>query len=184
MAWILPCSVSMRPDDMAPNYFLDGTGQMTGDIVGIQQIIITLVFLGVMVAALVFLKRKGSYIRANLHGDKRIQLVEETAISPTEKLRLIAIDGQMFVMASAKGVQPVLSPLKQAVSLPPLSALQPDLGAKLATQSARSDAALDGAEQSASPMELTQAVSASPDRQINEADIEAFQEKFKSWRQR
>jgi hypothetical protein len=174
----------MRPDDMAPNYFLDGTGQMTGDIVGIQQIIITLVFLGVMVAALVFLKRKGSFIRANLHGDKRIQLVEETAISPTEKLRLIAIDGQMFVMASAKGVQPVLSPLKQAVSLPPLSALQPDLGAKLAAQSARNDATLDGAEQSASPMELTQAVSASPDRQIDEADIKAFQEKFKSWRQR
>ena len=118
----------MRPDDMAPNYFLDGTGQMTGDIVGIQQIIITLVFLGVMVTALVFLKRKGSFIRANLHGDKRIQLVEETAISPTEKLRLLAIDDQMFVMASAKGVQPVLSPLKQAVSLPPLPAPQLDWG--------------------------------------------------------
>jgi hypothetical protein len=169
---------------MAPNYFLDGTGQMTGDIVGIQQIIITLVFLGVMVAALVFLKRKGSYIRANLHGDKRIQLVEETAISPTEKLRLVAIDGQMFVMASAKGVQPVLSPLKQSISLPPLSALQPDLGAKLAAQSAGSDATSDGVEQSASPVELTQTVSASTARQIDEADIKAFQEKFKTWRQR
>ena len=169
---------------MAPNYFLDGTEQMTGDIVGIQQIIITLVFLGVMVAALLFLKRKGSFIRANLHGDKRIQLVEETAISPTEKLRLLAIDDQMFVMASAKGVQPVLSPLKQAVSLPPLPAPQLDLGPKLAAQSARSDVTLDGAKQSTSPVELTQAVSALPDRQIDEADIKAFQEKFKSWRQR
>ena len=83
-----------------------------------------------------FLKRKGSFIRANLHGDKRIQLVEEFAISPTEKLRLLAIDEQMFVMASAKGVQPVLSPLKQAVSPPPLLALQLDSGAKLAAQSA------------------------------------------------
>jgi len=99
-------------------------------------------------------------------------------------LRLIAIDGQMFVMASAKGVQPVLSPLKQAVSLPPLSALQPDLGAKLAAQSARSDALSDISEQSVSPLELTQTVSASPARQIDEADIKAFQEKFKSWRQR
>ena len=169
---------------MAPNYFLDGTGHMTGDIVGIQQIIITLVFLGVMVAVLVFLKRKGSFIRANLHGDKRIQLVEETAISPTEKLRLIAIDGQMFVMASAKGVRPVLSPLNQAVSLPPLPALQLDLGAKSAEQFARSDATPDGAQQSAGPVELTQTVSASPARQIDEADIKAFQEKFKSWRQR
>ena len=169
---------------MAPNYFLDGTEQMTGDIVGIQQIIITLVFLGVMVAALLFLKRKGSFIRANLHGDKRIQLVEQTAISPTEKLRLLAIDDQMFVMASVKGVQPVLSPLKQAFSLPPLPALELDSSAKLASQSARSDATLDGAEQSTSPVELTQAVSASPDRQIDEADIRAFQEKFKSWRQR
>ena len=174
----------MRSYDMAPNYFLDGTGQMTEDIVGIQQIIITLVFLGVMVAALLFLKRKGSFIRANLHGDKRIQLVEETTISPTEKLRLLAIDGQMFVMASAKGVQPILSPLNQAVSLPPLSALQSDLGTKLAAQPARDDATLDGAEQSASPVELTQAVSALPDRQIDEADVRAFHEKFKSWRQR
>ena len=170
---------------MAPNYFLDGTEQMTGDIIGIQQIIITLVFLGIMVVALLFLKRKGSFIRANLHGDKRIQLVEETAISTTEKLRLLAIDDQMFVMASAKGAQPVLSPLKQAVFLPPSSALQqPDSGTKLAEQFARSDASLDGAEQSTSPVELTQAVSASPDRQIDEADIKAFQEKFKSWRQR
>ena len=176
---------------MAPNNFLDGTGQMTGDIVGIQQIIITLVFLSVMVAVLVFLKRKGSFIRANLHGNKRIQMVEDTAISPTEKLRLIAIDGQMFVMVSAKGVQPVLSPLKQAASVPPLSALQLDLDAKLAAQSGRTDATLDGTEQSAGPVELTQAVSAlpdrqidEPDRQIDEADIKAFQEKFKSWRQR
>ena len=52
---------------MAPNYFLDGTEQMTGDIIGIQQIIITLVFLGMMVVALLFLKRKGSFILSLIH---------------------------------------------------------------------------------------------------------------------
>ena len=91
---------------------------MSADIVGLQQITITLIFLGVLVGVLIFLKRKGSFIRANLHGDKRIMMVEEIAISPTEKLRLLQIDGQMFVMASAKGVQPVLSPLYFASSNP------------------------------------------------------------------
>ena len=56
---------------------------MSADIVGLQQITITLIFLGILVGVLIFLKRKGSFIRANLHGDKHIMMVEETAISPT-----------------------------------------------------------------------------------------------------
>ncbi len=164
---------------------------MSADIVGLQQIIITLVFLGVLVGVLIFLKRKGSFIRANLHGDKRIMMVEETAISPTEKLRLLKIDGQMFVMASAKGVQPVLSPLYSVPSKTPSGATaqdsSPDFAVKfsanagMASRSEESDTA-----QSLPPLELTRPVSA-PAKQaskVDEADVKAFQEKFKSWRQR
>lgn len=168
---------------------------MSADIVGLQQITITLVFLGVLVGVLIFLKRKGSFIRANLHGDKRIMMVEETAISPTEKLRLLKIDGQMFVMASAKGVQPVLSPLYSASSTTPSNASSgvsaQDSSADFAAQfSANAGMASQPEEpdnaQSLPPLELTRPVSA-PAKQaakVNEADVKAFQEKFKSWRQR
>jgi hypothetical protein len=168
---------------------------MSANIVGLQQIIITLVFLGVLVGVLIFLKRKGSFIRANLHGDKRIMMVEETAISPTEKLRLLKIDGQMFVMASAKGVQPVLSPLYSASSKTPSNASSgvsaQDSSADFAAQfSANAGMASQLEEpdnaQSLPPLELTRPVSA-PAKQaakVNEADVKAFQEKFKSWRQR
>ena len=168
---------------------------MSADIVGLQQITITLVFLGVLVGVLIFLKRKGSFIRANLHGDKRIMMVEETAISPTEKLRLLKIDGQMFVMASAKGVQPVLSPLYSASSKTPSNASSrvsaQDSSADFAAQfSANASMASQPEEpdnaQSLPPLELTRPVSA-PAKQaakVNEADVKAFQEKFKSWRQR
>ena len=163
---------------------------MPGDIVGLQQIVITLIFLSVLVAVLIFLRRKGSFIRANLHKDKRIQMVEETAISPSEKLRLVSIDGQMFVMASAKGVQPVLAPLGRASDYHAPASPQADFGAQFTAQAGQNPGEM------AAPMELTQAVSApasgSPSKtspkaasgRVDAADVRAFQEKFKSWRQR
>lgn len=175
---------------------------MPGDIVGLQQIVITFLFLSVLVGVLIFLRRKGSFIRANLHKDKRIQLVEETAISPSEKLRLVSIDGQMFVMASAKGVQPVLTSLGSVSNHHAPAAPQADFGAHFTAQASQAPAEM------VSPLELTQAVSGpasgsasgteagtvsgtasktSPKAasgRVDAADIRAFQEKFKSWRQR
>ena len=171
---------------------------MPGDIVGLQQIVITLIFLSVLVAVLIFLRRKGSFIRANLHKDKRIQMVEETAISPSEKLRLVSIDGQMFVMASAKGVQPVLAPLGRASDYHAPASPQADFGADFGAQFTAQAGQNTG--EMAVPMELTQAVSApasgtpsgTPSKtspkaasgRVDAADVRAFQEKFKSWRQR
>ena len=171
---------------------------MPGDIVGLQQIVITFIFLSVLVGVLIFLRRKGSFIRANLHKDKRIQLVEETAISPNEKLRLVSIDGQMFVMASAKGVQPVLTPLGSASNHHTPAAPQADFGAQFTAQASQNAAEM------AAPLELTQPVSGPASGtaskavsktasepasglasgQVDAADVKAFQEKFKSWRQR
>ena len=171
---------------------------MPGDIVGLQQIVITFIFLSVLVGVLIFLRRKGSFIRANLYKDKRIQLVEETAISPNEKLRLVSIDGKMFVMASAKGVQPVLTPLGSASNHHTPAAPQADFGAQFTAQASQNAAEM------AAPLELTQPVSVPASGaasravsktvsepasslasgQVDAADVKAFQEKFKSWRQR
>ena len=86
---------------------------MFGEIVGLQQITITLAFLSVMFAILFFLRRKGGAIRSSLHAGRRIHVIEDTAVAQGERLRLIQIDQQIFVMVSAKGTAPSLVPLHQ-----------------------------------------------------------------------
>ena len=86
---------------------------MFGEIVGLQQITITLAFLSVMIAILFFLRRKGGAIRSSLHAGRRIHVIEDTAVAQGERLRLVQIDDQTFVMVSAKGTAPSLVPLHQ-----------------------------------------------------------------------
>ena len=75
---------------------------MMTQIVGMQQIVITVVFLSCLIGLLIFLRMKGGSIRANLQKGQRIRVVEETAVSPAERLRLINIDGCEFLMLSGK----------------------------------------------------------------------------------
>ena len=83
---------------------------MYSQIIGTQQIVVTAVFLGVMLVVLIILRRKGGAIRASLKAGKRIAVIEDTAVSPTERLRLISVDDSEFLMLSAKGQAPVLIP--------------------------------------------------------------------------
>ena len=84
---------------------------MYTNIIGTQQILITAAFLGVMILMLIILRRKSTVIRASMKAGKRVFVVEDTAVSPTERLRLIKIDTQEFIMVSAKGHAPSLVPL-------------------------------------------------------------------------
>ena len=87
---------------------------MYTNIIGTQQILITAAFLGMMILLLFILRRKSTVIRASIKAGKRVFVVEDTAVSPTERLRLIKIDTQEFVMVSAKGHAPSLIPLSIA----------------------------------------------------------------------
>ena len=91
---------------------------MNSQIIGTQQIVVTVVFLAVMIVVLIILRRKGGAIRASFKAGKRISVVEDTAVSPTERLRLISIDHSEFVMLSAKGQPPVLMPLTSVKPAP------------------------------------------------------------------
>ena len=84
---------------------------MYTSIIGTQQIVITAAFLGVMILMLIILRRKSTVIRASMKAGKRLSVVEDTAVSPTERLRLITVDAQEFIMVSAKGHAPSLVPL-------------------------------------------------------------------------
>ena len=81
---------------------------MYTNIIGTQQIVITAAFLGVMILILIILRKKSTVIRASMKAGKRIVVIEDSAVSPTERLRLVKIDGSEFVMVSAKGHAPSL----------------------------------------------------------------------------
>ena len=167
---------------------------MVAQIVGLQQIVITVVFLSFLIGLLVFLRMKGGSIKANLQKGQRIKVIEETAISPTERLRLITIDGLQFVMLSGKGIQPAFMPLSTAASqiekLPLQSAFavhdqssEPIETAKSASDLAPLELTIPAFSQSKQITEPMDDSDMSP-QQMNPAEVAAFAEKFKGWRKK
>ena len=128
---------------------------MLGEIVGLEQISITLAFLGVMIAILLFLRRKGGAIRSSLHAGKRIHVIEETAVAPGERLRLITIDDQKFVMISTKGVASSILPIQQPQPSSSVAGLSPAFAGALEAAPALNEAYDDG-----HPVDLTDHVEA------------------------
>ena len=167
---------------------------MVAQIVGLQQIVITVVFLSFLIGLLVFLRMKGGSIKANLQKGQRIKVIEETAISPTERLRLITIDGLEFVMLSGKGIQPTFMPLSSAAlqieELPLKSAFAADQQPSEQLETAKPESDLTPLEltlpafsQSKQNTESLDEGDMSP-QQMNPAEVAAFAAKFKGWRQK
>ena len=148
---------------------------MYSQIIGTQQILVTAVFLGVMLVVLIILRRKGGAIRASLKAGKRISVIEDTAVSPTERLRLISVDESEFLILSAKGQAPVLIPIT--------------LTSTVSTAATSNEAVASPSMGLADIDELDQASSTQPTAQTggdtlypSPAERAAFIEKFQSWR--
>ena len=158
---------------------------MYTNIIGTQQIVITAAFLGVMVLMLIILRRKSTVIRASMKAGKRVSVIEDTAVSQTERLRLVKIDAQEFIMVSAKGHAPSLVPLAVSDSGSHSQIIQRNLGTSAHD---RLDAAVAGAMQahaaakpfakSNSPHNASQA-----DEALSDDQQQAFAKTFQSWRQ-
>ena len=167
---------------------------MVTQIVGLQQIVITVAFLSFLIGLLVFLRMKGGLIKANLQKGQRIKVIEETAISPTERLRLITIDDLEFVMLSGKGIQPAFMPLSSAalqIEKSPLKssfAVDDRSSEQLQTAKPVSDLApleltiptFSQSKQTSKPIDEGHM---SP-QQMNPEEVAAFAKKFKAWRKK
>ena len=143
---------------------------MYSQIIGTQQIVVTAIFLGIMLVVLIVLRRNGGAIRASLKAGKRISVIEDTAVSPTERLRLISVDDCKFLMLSAKGQTPVLMPFTKPPAFP----------AKAATSSSMGLADIDEPNQATSSQSALQ--TGGNTLYPTPAERAAFIEKFQSWR--
>ena len=155
---------------------------MATEIVSMQQVIITVVFLSCLFGLLVFLRMKGGFIRANLQKGQRIKVIEETAVSPSERLRLIKIDNLDFVMLSGKNIQPSLVPL-HAQPTGGLAAVS-----SVSSASTFADQYQQALPEEDAPLELTTPAVAAPSVQqtapqtMGPQEVAAFAAKFKGWR--
>jgi len=154
---------------------------MYSNIIGTQQIVIITAFLGVMILLLVILRKKSTVIRAGLKAGKRINVIEETAVSPSERLRLVLIDSNEFIMVSAKGHAPSLMPLKAGDTGSNMKENQrADVDAKMET------AASDAVQAQAAAMTFDRTQEDPKNAQTSQSaidDPEAFAKRFQSWRQ-
>ena len=158
---------------------------MYTNIIGTQQIVITVAFLGVMVLMLIILRRKSTVIRASMKAGKRVSVIEDTAVSQTERLRLVKVDAQEFIMVSAKGHAPSLVPLAVSDSGSHSQIIQRNFGT---SEHDKLDAAVAGAMQAhatakpfprSNPPHYASQTNAVPldDQQ------QAFAKTFQGWRQ-
>jgi flagellar biogenesis protein FliO len=85
---------------------------MASQFVGLDQLIIIVSFLSVMMLGWLLVRRYRGRIVRNLTSGKRLRLLEETSLSPQERLRLVAVDGQHFLIVSAKGQAPAITPVE------------------------------------------------------------------------
>ena len=160
---------------------------MYTDIIGTQQILITAAFLGVMVLLLIILRKKSTVIRANMRAGKRINIIEDTAVSPTERLRLVSVDSARFVMISAKGHAPSLVRL----NVPETKSLTQQIsGSNMDGETDEMKAALAEAMNAHATAKPFEAPSNNPLAAVNSTENvnlddrqQAFAEKFRGWRQ-
>ena len=156
---------------------------MYSNIIGTQQIMITAGFLGLMIVVLIILRKKSTVIRASMKAGKRVNVVEDTAVSPTERLRLITVDSKEFIMLSSKGHPSSLVCLTNAaVPIGSNTASDVDLAIQQKDEptlvdTMQSHSATSSFEKSKNFISDTQTVELSLDDQQ-----QAFAEKFKRWR--
>ena len=183
---------------------------MTGLIVNPQQILIITIFLAIIFGLWFILKRNHVVLKHNLHPNRRMHVLEDMALNRHERLRLISIDQSDYILLSSRESNSIMLPLTapplpqpigenpvSPIATPPAnqSSMHPPAAAQPLPSSPPSSPASSPASSppSSPPSSLAPSPASSPPHPpfelaassvISPTDMAAFQEKFKSWRQR
>ena len=82
-----------------------------------EQVAIIFIFLSILLGVLLFVRKNRGRLSIKLQNEKAIFVAEDTAISPSERLRLIKVGDEIFLMASGKGVSAQLVKLDSGNSI-------------------------------------------------------------------
>ena len=80
------------------------------DTFSITQLVTIAVFLSVLIGIMVLVRRYKEPLAKQLGGQRRIKLMEDTPIGANERAKLVQVDGQTFLIVSAKNQSPVVVP--------------------------------------------------------------------------
>ena len=78
--------------------------------ISLTQIVVVLLFLGTLILLQQLLKNNKFSFQDRLNKKKRVNLIEEFALSNSERIRLIRVDGTEYLYCSAKGSSPTIIP--------------------------------------------------------------------------
>ena len=78
--------------------------------ISLTQIIIVLLFLGILIVLQQLLKNNKFSFQSHLNKKKRIRFIDEFGISNSERIRLIRVDDKEYLYFSSKGSSPTIIP--------------------------------------------------------------------------
>ena len=78
--------------------------------ISLTQIVVVLLFLGTLILLQQLLKNNKFNFQDRLNKKKRVILIEEFALSNSERIRLIRVDGTEYLYFYAKGSSPTIIP--------------------------------------------------------------------------
>lgn len=79
-----------------------------------NQFLVIGLFLIVLVGLMMLVRRYKDPLASQLGGQRRVRLVEDTAIGSNERIKLVTIDGAHYAVITSKNQQPVILTLDQA----------------------------------------------------------------------
>ena len=78
--------------------------------ISLTQIIVVLIFLGILIVLQQLLKNNKFSFQNHLNKNKRIRFIDDFGLSNTERVRLIRVDDKEYLYFSAKGSSPTVIP--------------------------------------------------------------------------
>ena len=89
-----------------------------------EQVAIIFIFLSILIGVLFFVRKNKFILKTKLQNEKSISVIEDVAISQTERLRLVKVGDETFLMSSGKGVSAQLIKLDPENTASKISILQ------------------------------------------------------------
>jgi flagellar biogenesis protein FliO len=78
--------------------------------ISLTQIIVVLIFLGILIVLQQLLKNNKFSFQNHLNKNKRIKFIDDLGLSNSERIRLIRVDDKEYLYFSAKGSSPAIIP--------------------------------------------------------------------------